>query len=186
MPIATLDKYKPWLVSMMITMMEVEKMGFKKELRIDIHFLEAATKAAKAVLELETAESQLDAVTSLDEADAVKAFAMSMVELKDMKAEFTALIAAWMKGDAAKMESIAIIETQKKYPEMKTFFEKMIDERNVKMLEKIEGYLKTSDVHFVVVGGAHLVGEKGLVKLLEGKKYKVEQVSKSSKPAEGK
>jgi hypothetical protein len=51
----------------------------------------------------------------------------------------------------------------------------MIDDRNDGMAKKIDGYLKTKDVHFVVAGAAHLMGEKGIVKLLEKAGYKVEQ-----------
>jgi hypothetical protein len=53
---------------------------------------------------------------------------------------------------------------------------KLLDDRNVKMAEKIDGYLKEKGPTFVCVGAAHLVGEKGLVKLLTAKGYKVEQV----------
>ena len=44
------------------------------------------------------------------------------------------------------------------------------------MAKKVEGYLKTKDVHFVVAGAAHMVGEKGIVKLLEKAGHKVEQI----------
>ena len=45
------------------------------------------------------------------------------------------------------------------------------------MAEKIEGYLKGKEEVFVVVGAAHLIGEKGILKLLGDKGYHMEQVS---------
>ena len=38
-------------------------------------------------------------------------------------------------------------------------------------------------MYFAVVGIAHLVGPKGIVRLLEEKKYAVEQLNKSPEPA---
>jgi uncharacterized protein len=44
------------------------------------------------------------------------------------------------------------------------------------MVAKIEGYLKSKTGYFVVVGAGHLVGEKGIITLLQKKGYKVEQL----------
>jgi hypothetical protein len=45
------------------------------------------------------------------------------------------------------------------------------------MTKKIEEFLGEKEPKFVVVGSAHMVGEKGIVKLLEAspKKYKIER-----------
>ncbi len=44
------------------------------------------------------------------------------------------------------------------------------------VVEIIEGFLIDNDVHFVVVGAAHLVGENGIINLLDKKGYKVSQL----------
>jgi hypothetical protein len=44
------------------------------------------------------------------------------------------------------------------------------------MAQKIDGYLKTSGTYFVVVGAAHLLGDKGIIQLLKDKGYSVEQL----------
>jgi uncharacterized protein YbaP (TraB family) len=41
--------------------------------------------------------------------------------------------------------------------------------------------LKGKETHFVVVGAGHLVGEKGIVNLMEKKGYKVEQIMRKGK-----
>ena len=43
------------------------------------------------------------------------------------------------------------------------------------MAEKIEEYLKTESTYFVVVGAAHLTGEKGIVALLREKGFSPER-----------
>ena len=45
--------------------------------------------------------------------------------------------------------------------------------RNRKMKEKIKNYLKGDKDYFVVVGAGHLIGDKGIVALLQGEGYTV-------------
>jgi len=51
----------------------------------------------------------------------------------------------------------------------------MFTDRNVKMAEKIEGYLASEGTYFVIVGAGHLVGEDSVVSLLQKKNHKVER-----------
>jgi uncharacterized protein YbaP (TraB family) len=43
------------------------------------------------------------------------------------------------------------------------------------MADKIDRYLTQNSVYFVVVGAGHLIGDQGIVKLLEKRGYKVTQ-----------
>jgi hypothetical protein len=64
-----------------------------------------------------------------------------------------------------KMEQL-IFEGMETTPDIKSFYEKFLFERNLRMLDKIRQYLEQKDTTFVIVGAAHLVGEKGILKLL--------------------
>ena len=52
------------------------------------------------------------------------------------------------------------------------------------MADAVAGCLKNSEQCFMVVGAAHLVGQNGVVRLLEKKGYKVEQVLANSAASE--
>jgi hypothetical protein len=54
--------------------------------------------------------------------------------------------------------------------------QKLFEDRNVKMLSKIEGYLNSNGSYFVIVGAGHMVGKRGLVELLKAKGYEVAQL----------
>ena len=58
---------------------------------------------------------------------------------------------------------------------MSSAYEKLVYERNRNMAEKIEAYLKTKRTYLVIIGAAHLVGEKGIIEILRGKGYRVVQ-----------
>jgi len=62
-------------------------------------------------------------------------------------------------------------EDQRVYP----FYEKFLYRRNQDMVSKIESYLKTGGTYFVVIGAAHLIGEKGIIQILKAKGHKVQQ-----------
>jgi hypothetical protein len=85
------------------------------------------------------------------------------------------LIRAWKSGDPKGMEPI-ITKSVKEDPRLSPVYEKLIYERNRKMLSKIEEYLKGSGTYFVVVGAGHLIGEKGMIETLRRKGYRVEQI----------
>jgi uncharacterized protein YbaP (TraB family) len=53
---------------------------------------------------------------------------------------------------------------------------RLLTDRNYKMAGKIEQYLTTDNTYFVVVGAGHLVGDEGIVRLLQTKGYKTRQL----------
>jgi uncharacterized protein YbaP (TraB family) len=55
-------------------------------------------------------------------------------------------------------------------------YEKLVIERNRKMVSKIEEYLKEKETFFVIVGAGHLVGNQGIIELLKGKGFLLEQL----------
>jgi uncharacterized protein YbaP (TraB family) len=52
----------------------------------------------------------------------------------------------------------------------------MFTDRNLVMTDAIDAFLKQKGTRFVVVGAAHVVGEGGIVDLLQKRGRKVERV----------
>ena len=85
------------------------------------------------------------------------------------------LTQAWISGDAQGLESImtrGVVEDRR----MSSVYEKLVLERNRNMASKIEEFLRNKETYFVVVGAAHLVGNHGIIEILKGKGFKVEQL----------
>ena len=51
----------------------------------------------------------------------------------------------------------------------------MYDNRNIKMSKRIEEFLLNDDRVFMVVGCAHVIGDNGIIDLLDGK-YQISRV----------
>lgn len=175
LPFEALDRTRPWLVELTISNLVTQSIGLDPELGLDRHFLRAAKAAKKDVLELESVEQQLDIISSLPEADQEANLIVALSETDQAAEQIPLLIEAWKTGNAARIEELSQ-DAARERPETKVVYELLLNRRNVKMVEKIERYLATKESHFVVVGALHLVGDEGIVRLLQAKGYKVEQV----------
>jgi uncharacterized protein YbaP (TraB family) len=175
LPGASLDQMKPWLLSLTLSSLSLIKLGYSPDLGIDRHFVRAA-KHKKEILELESMEFQIKLLSGLSDELQMKFLELTLEEAENANERMEKIVGAWSKGDAALLEDEMLKKRAAKSPAQAEFQAKLIDERNTTMAKKIGEYLKTKDVHFVVVGSAHLIGEKGIVRLLEKDGFKVEQV----------
>jgi len=99
----------------------------------------------------------------------------TLKDLQTLVADTDSIVSAWKSGDAKRMESI-IREGSFGDDQFYPIYDKLIIQRNKSMTSKIESFLKTRGTYFVIVGAAHLLGEKGVIQLLKKKGYTVEQM----------
>lgn len=177
-PAAT-ERMKPWLVALSLSVMSLQKLGYSPEFGIDRHFTKAAKDGGKEILELESMEYQIKLLAGFSPELQAKFLESTLAEAENVKDRMEKVVAAWSRGDTAFLEEEMLKKPIAKHPEQAELQAKLIEERNAGMAKKIGEYLKTKDVHFVVVGSAHLIGEKGIVRLLEKDGMKVQQVEKS-------
>lgn len=167
------DIFKPWYLSLVLQTMSFEEEGFVNAIGIDNALLSAAVEIDMPILELETAELQLKLyaymspelqVLMLD--DAINGFNEAGQVIYDY-AEM------WITGDEEMLMAITIQEGGDE--EQQAWSKKVLDDRNFNMVEQIDQYLQGEDgaTYFVVVGAAHMLGEMGIVQLLEEKGYSV-------------
>jgi uncharacterized protein YbaP (TraB family) len=184
LPGEAMEQFKPWALSITITMLEMQSLGYKSQLGIDKHFMDAARKGNKPIVELESADEQLSLLSDLPDKAGAEFLASTLDSAAETKQLIDKMVKAWKTGDAAGLEKLLITDPLKERPGLKAAYAKLFDERNVKMAAKVEGYLRKSEQpHFVVVGAGHLIGQKGILKLLQKKGYKVEQVTREPNAA---
>ncbi|UCE98179.1 MAG: TraB/GumN family protein [Dehalococcoidia bacterium] len=161
--------FEPWVVAVTITDFDYMQLGYDAEYGIDLYFLEKANTDGKQVLEFESAEFQLGLFDSLS--DEIQIMMLEdAIDNPVTKAEMEDLFTAWNTGDASTME-LLVFEGIEEHPEYQRLYNKIIDDRNFLMVEKIETYLQGNVIHFVVVGAGHLVGDNGIINLLDEKGY---------------
>ena len=179
LPRATVEKLKPWVVAVTIAALSWRKAGEDPSLGIDMHFLDES-KPPQRIDELETLESQLSLFVNATEEEQ-QALLSSSLKQGDRMAEMIKQIqAAYLSGDPDQLKKIMDQEAD---TGSKSLTKKLLNDRNLTMAARLEEYLKNKEQVFVVVGAAHIVGDKGIVRLLRDKGYKVEQVTLEAKPA---
>lgn len=167
------DNFKPWFLAMTVTSMELVKMGLDPNLGIDKYFINKA--GDKKILELEGIGFQMDMFDSFSDIENDKFLLSCLREASVFGKEIDTIIEAWKSGDTVSLEKV-LISNRKDLPGMEKLFKIILDDRNIRMVTKIESYFKSGDTYFIIAGAAHLVGEKGIIKILENKGYKLKQI----------
>jgi uncharacterized protein YbaP (TraB family) len=175
-PLAMYSKFTPGIVAMLMVMEEYKRVGFDPELGIDKHFLDLAHEEGKEIRELETVEAQLDLFFSIDDELDDILVAEFLDQLEEITALTDEMVALWKAGDVEGLDEF-LQDQVGEDPEMAAFYRTLLDDRNVKMADKIEQWLQEDSDVFVVVGAGHFAGEMGILSLLEEKGYTVSQLA---------
>jgi uncharacterized protein len=162
---------KPWVITLMLTALQVQKAGLNPALGLDMHFFEKAKAANKSVIGLETMEAQLDFFDRMPDSAQEQMLRSTLNDLESNDAGLTQVIAAWKRGDAAAVEK-NLLGGFRNLPEA---YDALIVQRNRNWLPQLDACLSRPGSCFVVVGAAHLVGPDGLLTLLGKKGYRIEQ-----------
>lgn len=175
LPAAMLDGQKPWFASMTLTSLGLKKLGLSEELGVDQHFLKQAKQMKKPIRELESVEQQLEMMSGMPHTVQVAMLKQTLEDMEKAEAYFDELYQAWRDGEPQKLDSL-FAEDAARSADSAKFMKMMIDDRNVTMSRGIDRMLTQGCSCFVVVGAGHLGGRKGIIKLLEAKGYKAEQL----------
>ncbi|MCU6794951.1 TraB/GumN family protein [Paenibacillus sp. WQ 127069] len=176
MPENSFDNFKPWFVQQNILGIIVGKEGYQSEIGIDQYLIDKANKAKKPVISLESIDSQFNTNNNysdslqekllLDTLDPASGVTLSPKGGIDYFADI------WKKGDYN-----ALHEYTNSSDWDAEYHEALLTDRNVEMAEKIKGYLNSDnkETYMVVVGMLHMLGDQGVVPLLEKKGFTVER-----------
>jgi len=165
---------KPWLVTLVLEMMELERLGFDPQYGVDLHFINRA-KDRKTIGELETSESQMRLLSDLSDRDQELFLRSTLADLDLIAGEMDRLMTAWRLGDVETFQTV-ISEERSRHPEFEPIYRRLIDDRSHMMSERVEQWLNAPGTYFVVVGSGHLVGEGSVVDQLRRKGYQIEQL----------
>lgn len=171
MPMAAIQRMKPWLVAITLMAPTLQSAGFKPELGIDKHFFDRAKEKGLKRQALETLAYQLDRFDQMPPKLQEEMLKATIEDLDTQVGGVKEMVRAWATGDIATMEKLALTAFQQS-PEL---YRRLLSERNQNWMPHVERCLTENAGCFVVVGAAHLVGQDGLPVLLQKKGYRVTQ-----------
>jgi uncharacterized protein len=162
---------KPWVVTMMLTALQMQTSGLDASLGLDKYFFDKASSSGKAVIGLETAASQIERFDKMPDSVQEQMLRSTLRDLDAGNAELNGILAAWKRGDTAVIEKALLAGLR----DLPGAYASLIVERNRNWIPQMDACLSRAMPCFVVVGAAHLVGPDGLLALLQKKGYRVEQ-----------
>lgn len=168
---ASIDLYKPSMVTILLTMNELQRLGMG-ETGVDSFFSYRAVQDGKPVAELESLEFQLNLIAGMGSGHEDAMILNTIQELNALPGIMKTIKTAWRNGDMLQLEKIAVDPMREQFPAM---YESLLVDRNRIWIPKIEAMLATPEKEFILVGALHLVAQEGVLEQLIQRGYQVEK-----------
>ena len=170
-PITNFMKFKPGMVALTITIIELQRLGLMGT-GVDEHFSLRAINDQKPVGQLETVDEQLELIATLGDGQENEIIAHTLKETKKLPAMMQTMKSAWRQGHSQALENIILAPFKNDFPGV---YKRVVINRNNAWLPKIEAMLKTKEVEFILVGALHLIGEDGVIAKLKDRGYTIQE-----------
>ena len=168
---ANVQRMKPWLCALTLTVTDLQRLGFLPEYGLDEHFYRRAKQDNKKIIPLESVDFQLSLFYSQSRQGQEEFLRQTLTDLQVADQLSGEMEKAWKTGDDGKLASL-IAMSFADYPRQ---LERLVLQRNQNWLPVLEKIVKREQATLVVVGAGHLVGPNSVVDLLRRKGYAVEQ-----------
>lgn len=166
---SSMNRFRPWFVSLVITSTEYAALGAKADQGVDSYFEARAKKDGKPAEGLETVEFQIQLFASLSDEQQRELLDQTLGEISSVAEEYEKLILAWKRGDLASLQEMLFREAEK-YPDLLNLF---LIARNLTWVDRLDEMLKKGEKVMVLVGTGHFTSDTGLIELLRKRGYRV-------------
>jgi hypothetical protein len=165
----SLDRFKPWLVGLVLDSLISRTLGYYDQYGVDVYFMNHAKASGLPIVGLETLEDQVKVLSENDGLTDDEALSDVLDTLQKTPSLIKVLAGAWRDGDMATIEK----KVAEEFADMPEDYDRLIAQRNKHWLPELEKMLNTGRNCFIVVGAAHLVGDASVLKLLRQAGYTV-------------
>jgi uncharacterized protein YbaP (TraB family) len=163
--------YKPWWIAQHL----VDKNAYSNVSAspgLDDYFLARAQRTGKEIGGLESVDEHVAVLGGLSDRDGEIILRDALTPQKDSATQLARMRQAWRKGDTAALWA-GDARFRREAPGIAARF---VDERNRKWMARIEAELGSRKPTAIVAGALHFSGPNSIVKLLEKRGYKIEQL----------
>ena len=160
---------KPGLVSVTISMTELAKLGVKQQ-GVDAYYYQKAIADKKPYAGLETMQQQLSFLAAMGNKNPNRLLQATLKEVDEIPVLFPKVKKAWRNNNLKDLDALLVDDMRTKQPEI---YQDLLISRNQQWLTLLNAELLDEGVEFVLVGAAHLVGDKGLLAYWKNKGYRV-------------
>lgn len=166
-PETKVARYRAWYLHMLIG-----SSAPGGEIGVERYLTRRARANAKKIEGLATARQHARVFSGLNDKEAEALLLLTFIPQKGKGTDYRdRLTSAWRRGD---VDFLARVIHQG-YADLPAMGERLLGARNRAWIPKIEGYLRSGYVYFIVGGAAHMGGSDGVVALLRARGHQVEQ-----------
>jgi uncharacterized protein YbaP (TraB family) len=167
-----IDRMRPWLAALTIDVADMQRHGYSSKSGVEMQLEGDNAKDTRPQIGLETVEQQLTLLAPPDLKTELQSFEATLkTEGRASGEEVGPLLDAWIHGDVKRLDTLM----GRDFAHLPKARKLLLDDRNKAWVEKIAGFLNTTDkTYFITVGAAHLGGVNGVPNLLRKKGFKVE------------
>ena len=170
-PETALNSFKPGMVAVTITVIELQRLGISAE-GVDAYFSGKAVTDDKALGQLETIEEQISFIAAMGEGKEDELILSTLKDVEQLSGMMEGIVVSWRSGNTEDLEKLFISELKQEFPKI---YLDLIVKRNNAWFPQIEKMASNDTVEFILVGAAHLVGQDGILARFSAKGYTVEK-----------
>ncbi|WP_207062172.1 TraB/GumN family protein [Motiliproteus sp. SC1-56] len=179
--LSVLDRLRLWALTTTLVVLD-EKIRYDNAPIMDQRLYERALQAGKQTGALETVSEQAGVFEALDWDEQLQLLEATLAYIEQAQAQDRPLLAetyrVYQAGDPEAF--LDLLDEQMEVPLLLKLKlrRRLIDERNRRMAERIQGLLKTAPhtPFFFTIGAAHFAGHQGVQRLLRERGFSVERV----------
>ncbi|MCI4645535.1 MAG: TraB/GumN family protein [Hyphomonadaceae bacterium] len=171
-PVAALDPMKPWLATVQMSVMALQKQGYSPDSGVETVLTDLAEAEGLELRFLESAEEQLRFFADLPMEDQVEFLVVSAQQIEDDPTMLDELVEEWAEGD---VDDLAHLMAEPDVMGSEAVYDSLIVTRNANWTGQIKDLMAAEAGSFVIaVGAAHLAGEDSVIAMLRADGLEVE------------
>ena len=164
-------RYKPWWIAQHLS----APASYSKSSAshgLDNYFVDHAKTAGKEIGGLESVDEHVAVMGGLSDRDSEFMLRDALTRPTDGAKDFSRMYKAWRRGDTAALWA----GDARLRNEAPTIAARLVENRNVKWVSRIEAELKTGKPTAIVAGALHFSGPRSVIALLQKRGYEIEQL----------
>ncbi len=166
-PMAAMERMKPWLATVQLSMLALQKQGYAADSGVEIVISEAAADTGTPLRYLETGEQQLRYFADAPIADQIDFLVASAEQIETDPGLLDRLVTEWAEGD---VDALGDLMADPEVLGSEKIYESLIVERNRNWVGQIEQLMANEAGTFLIaVGAGHLAGEDSVVEMLRAR-----------------
>jgi uncharacterized protein len=172
MHISMMQDFKPSMLVLIMTVMELESLGFHSA-GVDDFFYKLAKKDNKKIGALESIDDQLRFLVNMGKGQEDQLLRYTIKDLENTSEMMEKIKDMWSNAKLQEMNQYLVKPMYKEFP---TLYKEILVDRNNNWMPIIKDMFNTEEKELVLVGFLHLVGEDGLLHQLKKDGYKIEMI----------